>query len=88
MPRYRQQYRRCGKSNCQRCAGGPGHGPYWYAIERIDGRTYRRYIGKEMPLDAASGATLEDAATGADPILDPRVLLDETVTCSRGQEDT
>ncbi len=88
MPRYRQQYRRCGKPNCQRCAGGPGHGPYWYAIERSDGRTYSRYIGKERPFDAASGATLEPAGAGADLILDKQASPDEMVMCPRDQGET
>jgi DNA-binding SARP family transcriptional activator/tetratricopeptide (TPR) repeat protein len=49
--RYRRQYRRCGKPNCRTCAGGPGHGPYWYAIWREDGRLKSRYVGKELPQD-------------------------------------
>jgi predicted ATPase/DNA-binding SARP family transcriptional activator len=47
---YRQQYRRCGKQSCSRCAPGqPGHGPYWYAFWREQGRPRSRYIGKELP---------------------------------------
>ncbi len=51
--RYREQYRRCGKANCRRCAEGPGHGPYWYEIWREDGRLHTRYIGKVLPAEAA-----------------------------------
>jgi len=30
---YRQQYVRCGKATCKKCApGGPGHGPYWMLL--------------------------------------------------------
>src|SRR6185437_6671915 len=50
--RYREQYRRCGKDNCRRCAEGPGHGPYWYEIWREHGRLHTRYIGKVLPADA------------------------------------
>jgi predicted ATPase/DNA-binding SARP family transcriptional activator len=47
---YSRQYRRCGKTNCARCAEGPGHGPYWYAIWRAAGRQHRRYLGTHPPL--------------------------------------
>jgi len=47
---YSQQYRRCGKPDCQVCRPGlPGHGPYWYARWQEGGRTRTRYIGKEAP---------------------------------------
>lgn len=36
----------CGKKNCGKCP----HGPYWYAFVHLrNGRTVRRYIGKERP---------------------------------------
>ncbi len=44
---YRQEYIRCGKPACKRCADGPGHGPYWYAYSREHGKVKKRYIGKE-----------------------------------------
>ena len=45
---YRQEYVRCGKLACKRCAdGGQGHGPYWYAYRREGGKLKKRYIGKE-----------------------------------------
>lgn len=51
---YRQQYRRCGKATCSRCAaGGPAHGPYWYAYWWEGGRTRSRYLGKQIPADVA-----------------------------------
>jgi predicted ATPase/DNA-binding SARP family transcriptional activator len=46
---YSRQYRRCGKTNCARCAEGPGHGPYWYAVWRTAGRQHRRYLGTKPP---------------------------------------
>ncbi|MDB5058678.1 MAG: transcriptional activator domain protein, partial [Chloroflexi bacterium] len=47
---YQQQYRRCGKANCTRCAGaGPGHGPYWYAVWWDGTRTRSHYLGKAPP---------------------------------------
>ena len=47
---YRQQYRRCGKQLCSRCAPGQrGHGPYWYAYRSEGGRRRIRYVGKELP---------------------------------------
>ena len=52
---YSRQYRRCGKPGCSRCtAGGPGHGPYWYAFWRDAGRTYSRYLGKQAPAEAVT----------------------------------
>ncbi len=51
---YRQQYRRCGKATCSRCAaGGPAHGPYWYAYWWEGGRRHSRYLGKQAPADVA-----------------------------------
>jgi predicted ATPase/DNA-binding SARP family transcriptional activator len=49
---YRQEYRRCGKATCGRCAGGGrGHGPYWYAYWTEGGRQRSRYLGKHAPPD-------------------------------------
>jgi DNA-binding SARP family transcriptional activator len=49
---YHQQVSFCGKPRCRKCREGTGHGPYWYAYETINGRTTRRYIGKDLPADA------------------------------------
>ncbi len=55
---YEQRYTRCGKK-CTTCDPDsdcfqptrPGHGPYWYFVFlRGDGRTSRRYIGKELKI--------------------------------------
>jgi hypothetical protein len=63
---YRQQYIRCGKERCKRCApDGQGHGPYWYAIwrEANTGRVKTAYMGKALPAGAreprAAGDLLE-----------------------------
>ncbi len=52
---YSQQYRRCGKPTCPRCAaGGSGHGPYWFAYWREGGRLRSRYLGKQAPVGASA----------------------------------
>lgn len=43
---YYQEYRKCGKASCTRCADGPGHGPYWWSRDR-NGK--RKYIGVNLP---------------------------------------
>ena len=49
---YRHEYVRCGKAACTRCSAGAGHGPYWYAYWRQDGRLRKRYLGKALPQPA------------------------------------
>jgi predicted ATPase/DNA-binding SARP family transcriptional activator len=79
---YRQQYRRCGKPTCARCAsGGPGHGPYWYAVWWDGRRTRSQYLGKappspsEMPASLVLPAPSPDAlAAEAVPTLRVRTL--------------
>ena len=52
---YSKQFRRCGRASCPRCGQGqPGHGPYWYAYWREDGRLRSRYIGKQAPVGTAA----------------------------------
>ena len=46
---YRQEYVKCGKDGCKKCANGPGHGPYWYVYWSEGGRTRKQYIGKQRP---------------------------------------
>lgn len=49
---YAQEYRKCGKPNCKRCAnGGPGHGPYWFSYHYSPAlqRRVKTYLGKERP---------------------------------------
>jgi hypothetical protein len=46
----RQQWVRCGKTNCSACkGGGRGHGPYWYAAWKEHGRTRTKSLGRELP---------------------------------------
>ena len=52
---YSQQYRRCGKPTCPRCAAsGTGHGPYWFAYWREGGRLRSCYLGKQSPAGASA----------------------------------
>ncbi len=48
-PSYQLQPRKCGKSSCQQCSEGAGHGPYWYVYWREQGRIRSGYIGKTLP---------------------------------------
>lgn len=45
---YVQEYRRCGRA-CATCDNGPGHGPYWYAKQRVGGTVRSYYVGKQLP---------------------------------------
>lgn len=49
---YSQQYRKCGKGNCQTCQSGAGHGPYWYRRDQMSGA--RSYVGRELPAGIAA----------------------------------
>jgi predicted ATPase/DNA-binding SARP family transcriptional activator len=72
---YSQQYRRCGKPSCPLCAaGGRGHGPYWYAYWREEGRTRTRYLGKQPPLEVAvpqPPPTAQHEPSAAAPVIPP-----------------
>lgn len=35
-------------------AGGKGHGPYWYAYWKEDGRLFKQYIGRRTPTGSPS----------------------------------
>lgn len=48
---YRQEYTKCNKAGCQSCAQLGGHGPYWYAYWRENGKLKKKYIGKNLPTD-------------------------------------
>jgi len=50
---YQLQFRKCGHTACQTCRDGRGHGPYWYAYWREEGRLWSVYIGKNPPSDIA-----------------------------------
>lgn len=46
---YRQEMIKCGKAQCKKCSTGPTHGPYWYAFTTTNGKTTKKYLGKELP---------------------------------------
>lgn len=50
---YHQQYTFCGKTNCNPCRNGKGHGPYWYAYSQKNGQITRKYVGKHLPSHAS-----------------------------------
>ena len=41
----REQYIKCGRSNCH-CASGDGHGPYYYRVITANGRKRKEYVRK------------------------------------------
>lgn len=59
---YRQESVKCGKPACTRCP----HGPYWYAYWKEDGKTRKRYIGRQLP-----GEELEKVTPDLPPVADP-----------------
>ena len=67
---YRQQYVRCGKATCKKCApAGPGHGPYWYAFYwDYRQRTRSFYVGKQLP----AGVELLVEQPAPDAVGDPK----------------
>ncbi len=65
---YSRQFRRCGKPNCARCGEGPGHGPYWFAVWREDGRVRRRYLGVDAPAGMLEGGLPAGTGTLTAPI--------------------
>ena len=74
---YSQQFRRCHKGDCAQCtAGGAGHGPYWFAYWREDGRLRSRYLGKHAPaaLSSAEGPSEGALPSHTQPTLRVRTL--------------
>ncbi len=49
---YFQDWVKCGKPSCRTCQEGQGHGPYWYAYWTENGKTKKKYIGKQQPSGA------------------------------------
>ncbi len=66
---YRQQYVRCGKPGCRRCAPiGPGHGPYWYGFYwDYSQRTRSFYVGKTLPAGVKLTTSSADDASSPVP---------------------
>jgi len=54
--RYYQRWTRCNRPNCPQCNRSLpinfAHGPYWWMTTNIQGRRIRRYIGRQLNLDA------------------------------------
>lgn len=55
---YQRQYRTCGKPSCGTCQKSDGHGPYWYAYWRENGKLKSTYVGKTLP-DGANNSETE-----------------------------
>jgi hypothetical protein len=49
---YQREKRRCNRTGC-RCMAGEvadvGHGPYWYAYWKEQGKVRSQYVGKQAP---------------------------------------
>ena len=60
---YRQEFTRCNKERCKKCREGEGHGPYWYRYWWEDGKTRKKYIGKELPSDLITEDITEEMIT-------------------------
>lgn len=43
------RYRKCKKTDCEVCANGKGHGPYYIGTRREKGKTISRYFGTTPP---------------------------------------
>lgn len=43
---FSQTFKKCGKLACSVCRDGKGHGPYWFANWREDGKGHSIYIGR------------------------------------------
>ena len=52
----RSEYVKCGKKGCKSCP----HGPYWYAYWWADGKTHKRYVGKDTTRDFAQERRLDE----------------------------
>jgi hypothetical protein len=82
---YRQEYVRCGKASCKRCAAGQGHGPYWYAYWSTGGRTRSKYIGKTRPI-GADLQPVEPETPVSIPLLEPAAVKVAETTSSPASE--
>jgi DNA-binding SARP family transcriptional activator len=83
---FNQQFRRCNKADCPRCVpGSPGHGPYWFARWKEDGRTHTHYLGRRLP--GEQGIALGPQATAAaEQAASLRVRTLGTFAVWRGEE--
>jgi hypothetical protein len=66
---FRAQTIRCRQPGCSVCGDGkPGHGPYWYAFFRADGRTRSVYIGKALTLENVTSRLIASRWKAAAPV--------------------
>lgn len=49
-----RQWVRCGRQGCW-CRTGPGHGPYWYHFQRVDGKLRKRYVPTDQVAAVRAG---------------------------------
>jgi len=65
----RQEYVKCGKSDCPRCK----HGPYYYAYWKDDkGKLHKRYIGKyPRPAENTKSKSSDVDHAPSDTAIDP-----------------
>lgn len=60
---YKQEYVRCGKEKCRKCADRIGHGPYWYTYTFTNGQSRKRYVGLNLPENLPTERTVVRYAT-------------------------
>lgn len=60
---YRQEFTHCNKERCKKCREGAGHGPYWYRYWWEEGKTKKKYVGKELPPDLITEDITEESIT-------------------------
>ena len=74
---YRQDFYKCNKDRCKKCRDGPGHGPYWSRYWWEDGKTRKKYIGKNLPKHVLT----KDSLTKDKPL--PKILTKDKLTKDR-----
>ncbi|MDF0591669.1 hypothetical protein [Candidatus Methanocrinis natronophilus] len=72
---YRQEFYKCNKERCKKCRDGPGHGPYWALFWWEDGKTRKKYIGKNLLLTKDTPEE-EPVLTKDEPL--PKTLTEDT----------
>ena len=60
---YRQEFTHCNKERCKKCQEGAGHGPYWYRYWWEEGKTRKKYVGKELPPNLITEDITEEPIT-------------------------
>lgn len=60
---YQREKRRCNRAGCKCMAGEiieVGHGPYWYAYWKEQGKVRSQYIGKQAPWEQQSSEEITE----------------------------